>query len=45
MNTKVKKLLLTEGKFMSEMHFKYPGFLYIAWKPFTKTKRKFKNLK
>lgn len=36
MNTKVKKLLLTEGKFMSEMHFKYHEFLYIAWKPFTK---------
>ena len=30
MNEIVSKILLAENKFMSKMHFKQPGFIYIA---------------
>ena len=42
---KSKKLLLTVGKFMPEMHLKQPGFLYSACCPFTKNKERTKKLK
>ena len=30
---------------MSKMHFRQPGFRYSACGPFTKSKKKYKNLK
>ena len=36
----VNTLLLAEGKFMPEMHFKQPGFTYSACRPFTKNKER-----
>ena len=30
---------------MPEMHFRQPGFIYSACRPFTKTKGEYKNLK
>ena len=38
MNKIVNKFLLTEDKFMPEMHLKQPGFSYSACGPFTKNK-------
>ena len=35
MNEIVDKFLLASDKFMSEVHFKQPGFTYSAWGPFT----------
>ena len=36
MNDIINKFLLTEDKFMPEMHLKQPGFTYSACGPFTK---------
>ena len=41
----LKKILLTEDKFMPEMHLKQQGFIYSTRGPFTKTKRRTKKLK
>ena len=45
MNEIVKKFLLAEDKFMSEMHLKQPGFTCSACGSFTKRQRiqKFKE--
>ena len=40
MNKIVNKFLLTEDKFMPEMHLKQPGFTYSACGPFTKNKER-----
>ena len=45
MNEIVEKFLLTDDKFMPEMHLKQSRFIYSAWGPFTKTKKELKNLK
>ena len=45
MNEKVNKILLAGDKFMPEMHLRQPGFTYSACGPFTKTRKKYKNLK
>ena len=39
------KFLLAGDKCMPEMHLKQPGFTYSACGPFTKNKKKCKNLK
>ena len=44
MNEIVNKFLLGGDKFMPKMHLKQPGFTYSACRPFTKTKKEFKNL-
>ena len=38
MNEIVKKVLLTEDKYMPEMHLKQPGFTYSVCGPFTENK-------
>ena len=38
MNEIVKKVLLTEDKYMPEMHLKQPGFTYSVCGPFTEDK-------
>ena len=40
MNEVVNKFLLDGDKFMSELHFKQPGFTYSACGPFTKNKER-----
>ena len=40
MNEIVNKFLLAGDKFMSEIHFKQPGFTYSACRPFTKNKER-----
>ena len=45
MNEIINKFLLVGDKFMPEMHLKQPGFTYSACGPFTKNKKKIKNLK
>ena len=40
-----KKCLLTEDKFISEMHLRQPGFSYIACRPFTKSKERIQKFK
>ena len=45
MNEIAHKFLIAGEKFMPEMHLRQPGFTYSAWEPFTKKKKKFKNLK
>ena len=37
-------ILLTGGKFMTELHLKQPGFTYSAHGPFTKHRERIKNL-
>ena len=44
MNDVINKFLLAGDKFMPEMHLKQPGFTYSACGPFTKNKRKFKDI-
>ena len=44
MNEIVKKFLLAGDKSMPELHLKQPGFTYSAWGPFTRNKKKIKNL-
>ena len=36
----MNKFLLVDDKFMSEMHFKQPGFTYSVCGPFTKNKER-----
>ena len=43
MNKIVHKFLLTEDKFMPEMHLQQPRFTYSAYGPFTKTKKEKEN--
>ena len=43
MNETVKKSLLTEDRFMPEMHQKHPGFTYSACRPFTKNKKQIRK--
>ena len=45
MNAIVNKLLLAGDKLMPEMHLKQPGFTYSASDPFTKNKKRIKNVK
>ena len=45
MNEIVNKFLLTDDKFLPEMHLKRPTFTYSACCPFTKTRKEFKNIK
>ena len=45
MNEIVNKFLLTDDKFLPEMHLKQPKFTYSACGPFTKTRKEFKNIK
>ena len=44
MNKIINKFLLTEDKFMPELHLKQPGFTYSACGTFTKHREGFKNL-
>ena len=45
MNEIVNKFLLAGYKFMPEMHFKQPQFLYSACGPFTKNKERIQKFK
>ena len=40
MNQIVNNILLVRNKFMPEMHFREPGFIYSACGPFTKNKQR-----
>ena len=40
MNNIINKFLLTDDKFMPEMHLRQPGFTYSACGPFTKKKER-----
>ena len=45
MNETVNKILLTGDKFILEIHLRQCGFTYSVCGPFTKNKKKYKNLK
>ena len=45
MNDIVNKILLAGDKFMSEIHLKQLGFTYSDCGPFTKNKKKLRNLR
>ena len=45
MNEIVNKFLLARDKFMPKMHFKQPGFIYSACRPFTKNKERIQKFK
>ena len=45
MNEIVNKFLLAGDKFMSEMHWKQPGFAYGTCRPFTKKKERIQKFK
>ena len=45
MNEIVNRFLLAGEKFIPEMHLRQTGSTYNACGPFTKTKKKYKNLK
>ena len=45
MNAIVKKLLLSEDRFMREMHLRKPEFTYSACGPFIKNKGRIEKLK
>ena len=45
MNEIVDKFLLASDKFMSEVHFKQPGFTYSARGPFTENKERIQKFK
>ena len=45
MNDIINKSLLAGDKFIPEMHLKQPRFTYSAFGPFTRNKKKIKNLK
>ena len=45
MNETVNEYLLTDDKFISEMHLKQPGFTYSACRPFTKNKERTQKFK
>ena len=40
MNDIVNKFLLASDKFMPEMHLRQPGFMYSAFRPFTRNKER-----
>ena len=40
MNEILNKLLLARDKFMPEMHLRHPRFMYIAYEPFIRNKKK-----
>ena len=39
-----KRILLARDKFMPEMHWREPGFTYVACEPFTKNNEKYKKI-
>ena len=45
MNQIIKNFLLAGDKFMSEMHFRQPGFMYSSWRPFNKNKERIAKFK
>ena len=45
MNEIVNKFLLTEDKFVTEIHLKQPGFTYSACGPFNKNKERIQKFK
>ena len=45
MNKVVNKFLLSEDKFMPEIHLKQPGLTYSACRPFIKNKEKIQKFK
>ena len=45
MNAIINKFILTEAKFMPEMHLRQPGFAYSSCGPFTKNKERIKKIK
>ena len=45
MNNIIKKFLLTGDKFMPKLHLKQPGFIYIAFGPFTKHRERIKKFR
>ena len=45
MNEIVNKFLLARDKFMPKMHFKQPGFIYSACRPFSKNKERIQKFK
>ena len=45
MNEIVNKFFLAGDKFMTEMHWRQPGFTYSTCGPFTKNKERIQNLK
>ena len=45
MNEIGNKLLLVRDQFLPKTHLRQPGFTYSAWAPFTKNKKRIKNLK
>ena len=45
MNKIINKFLLTEDKFLQELHLKQPGFVYTACGPFTKHREKIQKLR
>ena len=45
MNKIIKKLLLTDDKFMPELHLKWPGFTQSACGPFTKHRERIEKLR
>ena len=45
MNEIVNKFLLARDKFMPKMHFKQPGLIYSACRPFTKNKERIQKFK
>ena len=45
MNKIISKFLLTGGKFMPELHLKYPGFTYITCGTFTKSREKIQKFR
>ena len=45
MNEIINKFFLEGDKFMPEMQLRQPEFTYSAFRPITKTKKEYKNLK
>ena len=45
MNEIVNKILLTGDKFMPGMHLRQPGFIYSAYRPFTKSRERIQKFK
>ena len=45
MNAIINKFILTEARFMPEMHLRQPGFTYSSCGPFTKNKERIKKNK
>ena len=45
MNKIIKKFFLAGDKFITELHFRQPGFIYRACRPFTKNKERIQKFK